>query len=228
VSLPLNTTPGRNEQMRLFNRAKQLESWIDELLNTVSEAGLVFCEAIKLYLGDGISERYDQRLQQVMQQESRGDELCRDIEQAIYRETLIPDSRQDVLQLLEALDDIINKFQEVLWYFSIETPDIPTELLGDYQELTEQSTEAVERLVLASRAFFRDPGAVNDHLHKVRFYESEADETVTRLRKRIFSTDLPLPNKIHLRFFAERIVWISDLAEDVAEQLVIYSIKRLV
>jgi hypothetical protein len=116
----------------------------------------------------------------------------------------------------------------VLWYFSIETPDIPTELLGDYQELTEQSTEAVERLVLASRAFFRDPGAVNDHLHKVRFYESEADETVTRLRKRIFSTDLPLPNKIHLRFFAERIVWISDLAEDVAEQLVIYSIKRLV
>jgi predicted phosphate transport protein (TIGR00153 family) len=214
--------------MRLFNRTKQLESWIDELLNTVSEAGLVFCEAIKLYLGEGVSERYDGRLKRVTQQESRGDELRREIEQAIYRETLIPDSRRDVLQLLEALDDIINRYQEVLWYFSIETPEIPDALNGDYQELTEQSTEAVERLVLATRAFFREPETVSDHLHKVRFYESQADETVTRLRQRIFSTDLPLPNKIHLRFFAERIVWISDLAEDVADQLVIYSIKRSV
>ena len=51
---------------------------------------------------------------------------------------------------------------------------------------------------------------------------------MTRLRQSIFSTDLPLSRKIHLRFFAERIVWISDLAEDVADQLVIFSIRRSV
>jgi len=214
--------------MRLFSRTKELEGRIDELLDTVSETGLVFREAIRTYLADGVSERYDERLDQVTRFESRGDELRREIEQAIYRETLIPDARRDVLQLLEALDDIINKYQQVLWYFAIETPDIPDDLDPDYQELTDQSADAVESLVLASRAFFRDPEGVSDHLHKVRFYESEADVTVTRLRRRIFSTDLPLPNKIHLRFFAERIVWISDLAEDVADQLVVYSIKRSV
>jgi predicted phosphate transport protein (TIGR00153 family) len=214
--------------MRLFNRTRQVEGWIDELLDTVSEAGLTFREAIDLYLDDGAGERYRQHLDRVNRYESRGDELRRDIEQALYRETLIPDARRDVLELLEALDDIINKYLEVLWYFAIETPDIPGEFKRDYAELTGQSAQSAESLVLASRAFFRDPAAVNDHLHKVRFFETEADQGVTRLRQRIFSTELALSRKIHLRFFAERIVWISDLAEDVADKLVIYSIRRSV
>lgn len=214
--------------MRLFNRTKQVEEWIDELLNTVSEAGLAFREAVKLYLDNGANDRYEQRLDQLSRYENRGDELRRSIEQSLYRETLIPDARRDVLQLLEALDDIINKYLEVLWYFSIEKPDIPDDLKENYANLTDQSIAATESLVLASRAFFRDPATINDHLHKVRFYESEADRSVTRLRQHIFAMDLPLSRKIHLRFFAERIVWVSDLAEDVADQLTIYSIKRSV
>ena len=31
-----------------------------------------------------------------------------------------------------------------------------------------------------------------------------------------------------LRFFAERIVWISDMAEEVADKLTIYAIKRTI
>jgi len=214
--------------MHLFNRTRQVEEWIDELLDIVSEAGLSFREAIRLYRDNGADERYEQRLDQLTRYETKGDELRRSVEQALYRETLIPDARRDVLQLLEELDDIINKYLEVLWYFSIETPEIPDELKESYTVLTDQSTAATECLVLASRAFFRDPATINDHLHKVRFYESEADRSVTRLRQHIFAMDLPLCRKIHLRFFAERIVWISDLAEDVTDQLTIYSIKRSV
>jgi predicted phosphate transport protein (TIGR00153 family) len=214
--------------MRLFNRTRQVEGWIDELLDTLSETGLTFQETINLYLDEGAGDHYRQHLDRVIKYESRGDELRRDIEKALYRETLIPDARRDVLELLEELDDVINKYLEVLWYFAIETPDIPGEFRQDYAELTGQIVQSVEYLVLASRAFFREPAAVNDHLHKVRFFESEADQSVTRLRQRIFSTELPLYRKIHLRFFAERIVWISDLAEDVADKLVIYSMRRSV
>jgi uncharacterized protein Yka (UPF0111/DUF47 family) len=67
---------------------------------------------------------------------------------------------------------------------------------------------------------------VKDHLHKVRYHEKEADKIVTNLRRDIFGRDVGLAEKIHLRFFAERIVWISDMAEDVADDLAIYAIKR--
>jgi hypothetical protein len=80
--------------------------------------------------------------------------------------------------------------------------------------------------VLATRAFFRDTRAVKDHLHKVMFYEKEADRTAEKLRRKIFSTDLDLSHKNHLRYITHHIGYLSDRAEDVADRLAISTIKR--
>lgn len=210
----------------LFGRTRLLESEIDEFLDVLGDANLTFKQALSLYLQDGKSERFTEKLHQVGDLETRGDELRRKILTDMYAETLMPDARGDILKLLESLDQIVNKFEEVLWYFETEFPDIPEGFRAGYQELAGLSHAGVEALILASRAFFRDAPAIKDHMHKVLYYESEADEVVTRLKGEIFASDLPLPNKMHLRFFAERIVWIADLAEDIADELSIYAIKR--
>ena len=88
--------------------------------------------------------------------------------------------------------------------------------------------QAVESLVLASRAFFRNIAAVSDHMHKVMFYEKEADKVSTKLKRAIFASDLPLSHKVHLRDFVEHIDNVADRAEDVADRLTIYAIKRTV
>jgi len=84
----------------------------------------------------------------------------------------------------------------------------------------------VETLVLASRAFFRNIDAVSHHNHKVMFYEKEADKVSTKLKKAIFSSELDLSRKSQLRNFVEHIDNVPDWAEDVADRLAIYSIKR--
>ncbi len=210
----------------LFGRTKQLESEIDEFLDVLGDANLAFKQALSHYLQDGNSERFVEKRRQISDLETRGDDLRRKILTDMYAETLMPDARGDILNLLTSLDNIINKLEEALWYFETEVPDIPAKFDAAYQELAELSCAAVETLILASRAFFRDAPAIKDHMHKVLYYESESDKLVTKLRTEIFASDLPLPNKIHLRFFAERIVWIADIAEDVADELSIYSIKR--
>jgi predicted phosphate transport protein (TIGR00153 family) len=210
----------------LFGRTKQLESEIGGFLDVLGDANLAFKQALSLFLQESKSQRFTEKLHQVADLETRGDELRRKILTNMYAETLMPDARGDILKLLESLDDIINKFEETLWYFETEVPDIPEGFHAAYQELADLSCAAVEALVLASRAFFRDAPAVKDHMHKVLYYEKESDEVVTKLRGGIFASDLPLSNKIHLRFFAERIVWIADTAEDIADELSIYAIKR--
>ena len=199
---------------------------IDNFLVLLSESAMSFQEAVMIYLDQGDSERFDEKLKQVGEAESRADELRRGIQKDMYAETLMPDARGDILNLLGSLDKIINKFEETLWYFTSEKPQIPEDLRDEYRELLTPTTACVEALVLASRAFFRDVGTISDHLHKVRYYEKEADQVIGRLKYGIFSTKMLLAEKIHLRFFAERIVWISDLAEDVADDLAIYAIKR--
>ena len=60
------------------------------------------------------------------------------------------------------------------------------------------------------------------------FYEKESDIKFSSLARRIFDSDLPLDQKMHLRYFVEKIDSICDLAEDIADEIQIYAIKRSV
>lgn len=211
--------------VRLFQRTKTLEAQVDEFLSVVSESGLLFKEAIRLYLEDRGGD-FEERKTAVDSLESRADGLRRDIETQLYTQTLIPDARGDVLGLLESMDDVINTAKETLVEFSIECPDILPELKRDYVELADCVAKSVEALVMAARAFFRDTAVVKDHLHKVMFYEKEADKMSEKLRRNIFSADIDLSRKNHLRYITLHICDVSDKAEDVADRLTISTIKR--
>ncbi|MEM7172753.1 MAG: DUF47 family protein [Pseudomonadota bacterium] len=213
--------------LQLFGRTKKLERQVDEFLDIVADSGLTFEQAISAYLSEGHeSQRFTAKIDQIVQLETRADHIGNAVELEMYSETLIPDARGDVLKLLESLDAIVNAFKGILFYFLTETPAIPEDLKGSYKDLSELTTRSVSDLVIAVRVFFRDPKGIKDHLHKVRYHEKEADQVVTELRQAIFKRDIHLAEKIHLRFFAERIVWVSDMAEDVADNLAIYAVKR--
>jgi len=217
-----------NKDARLFRRTKDLEIQIDRFLDALSESALVFKHAVDVYLRDGCTEEFTEKHQHVDRLESHADDLRRDIEIQLYTQTLIPESRGDVLGLLENLDKIINLIEGVLWAFDIEKPQIPGNCKDGYRNLTDTSCEAVEAVVLASRAFFRNIEAVGDHNHKVMFFETEADKISTRLKRDIFESEIGLGHKMHLRGFVENIDDIADWSEDVADRLAIYVIKRTV
>ena len=216
------------KNITLFRRTKMLETEIDEFLDKLSQSALVFKHAIAVYMSDGASDEFEDTLRHINELESRADVLRRTIETQLYAQTLIPDSRGDVLGLLENLDSVLNQLEGALWGFSIETPDIPEEYRADYLTLAGLAVESVESLVLASRAFFRNIEAVGNHMHKVLFFEKEADKLGTKLKRAVFGSDLPLSHKAHLRSFVEHIDNVADMAEDVADRLAIYTIKRTV
>jgi predicted phosphate transport protein (TIGR00153 family) len=210
----------------LFRRTEALETQIDELLDAISEGTLVFHQGIADFLQKD-RERFEQRLKAIAVFESKADALRREIETRLYRESLIPDHRGDVLGLLENIDNVIDEAKKTLHQFAVERPDVPADLTGDYLELAKAGVDAAQHLVSAVRAFFRDITAVPDHIHKVYFYEKEADRLADRLKRKIFSRDdLDLARKIHLRYFCLHVETLSDRAEEVADRLAIYTIKR--
>lgn len=211
----------------LFKPTKELEMQIDEFLNSVSQGAIVFNQGIKNYL-EGDKENFSDRLESIGKLESSADKLRRTIENRLYTQTLIPEHRGDVLGLLESTDNIIDTMKETLNQFDIECPFVPEELTMEYLELTEMSVLATESLVNAARAFFKDVKSVNDHLHKVYFYEKEADRLGNKIKRHAFQLDIDLSMKFHLRYFALHIQEVSDKAEEVADRLAIYTIKRTI
>jgi predicted phosphate transport protein (TIGR00153 family) len=212
----------------LFSGTRSLENQIDEFLDKVSEAGMVFGRALRVYLNQGPSDEFNSFLNQAANIEHRGDKLRRTIEAELYLRTLIPDLRADVLALLESMDHLINIYEGDLFRISIQSPDILEEFHAGFIDLTDTVISCVDSVVLAARAFVRDIDAVRDHSSKTIFLETEADKIGTKLQRAIFASDLPLERKMHLRYFVERIDELANSAEDVADALQIYTIKRRV
>lgn len=212
----------------LFRRTRELENEIDDFLNKISEGGMAFRLGVQTYMNDGPTPEFEEKLYHVNALENTADTLRRSIEIKLYSQTLIPESRGDVLGLLETIDSVFNMMEGALWAFSIETPEVPTEFRRDFIELTDRVVLSVDELVKGARAFFRNIQAVPDHNHKVMFYEKEADKLSSKMKRAIFGSSLPLANKMHLRSFVEHIDNIADQAEDVADRLAIYTIKRTI
>ncbi|MBN2566009.1 MAG: DUF47 family protein [Candidatus Eisenbacteria bacterium] len=210
---------------RLFEKTKLLESQIDEYLNHTSEVGLLLLEAIRDYLG-GRVEAFESRRRQVSELEKRADRLRHDVEHELYVETLIPESRGDVLGLLEQTDEVISAAKVTLEQFSVESPSMPEDLVSDFLELADYGNRAVQELVMGIRAYFRTSSSVTDHVHKVAFWEKEADKVGERLKRAIFKSDADLACKMHRSDFVWHIDAVADQAENVSERLTISAIKR--
>jgi predicted phosphate transport protein (TIGR00153 family) len=211
---------------RIIKKRLDIGRQFDVFLDKVSEAGLTFKTGVGDYLSGKI-ESFEKKIEDIIVIEHDGDVLRRDLEETLYLQTLIPESRGDVLELLENMDALLDRFKGALWKFAIERPRVAEELRDDFLELTDIVVETVEAIVRSARAFFKDITSVADHVHKVPYWESQSDKTASKLQRTIFRReDFSLSEKLQLRDFVKHIDKIADRAEDVSDKLRIYVIKR--
>jgi predicted phosphate transport protein (TIGR00153 family) len=208
-----------------FGKTKRLESQVDQFLDLITKGTLCMREGIRSYL-EGDDEDFQSRLERVHDYERKADELRRRTEEMLYTHSLIPESRADVLRLLENLDDVIDCANHILQEFDVQQPDVEIGYFDLFVQVADKNVRAVEQVVQAARAFFRSESQQRDCINKVDFYESEADLVGLRLKKQIYQSDLDLARKHHLRYFADALESLSDIAQEVSEQLAIASIKR--
>ncbi len=211
--------------MAFLKRVQVLELKIDEFLNLVSESGILFDQVISLYLNNQM-EMVEEKCQRIRTHERTADEYRKNIEEHLYRHTLIPENRGDVLAILENTDDVINQIKSSMINLLVERPDIPDFVCQNVMLLAKSNANAVEELIKAVRAFFHNIHSVNDYVHKVFFYEKEVDELGEKIRKDIFASKIDLARKIHLKQILWEMELVSDFCQNVCDRLIIYTIKR--
>jgi len=211
----------------IFSATKDLVMKIDTFIDLVSESVLHFEEGLKLYLL-GKEDEFNERLDIIKILEGRADDLRQQIEAQLYVQTLIPESRGDVLGLLENMDDIIDFSKAIMFDFFVEKPDIPASLHERIKKLAETAVDSTQALVQSTRSYFYDVNSVKDSLHKVSFFENESDHLAEKAKREIFELDIDLSRKLHLKNFVVSIDSVSDIAENIANRLSIAAIKRTV
>jgi len=211
----------------VFKQARAIVGDIEKYLENLDNAADIFELGINEYF-QGNLERFEERAQEVQKLETENDRLRGRIKTTLYTDLLIPDARGDVLGLIETLDGVLGVAEHVVDQLSIEKPLVYDFLKDDFIRLTEATVKTVKELVVACRDFFRDPVKVKDSVAKIHFWEHEADKIEERIKRKAFEAEeiTEFSRKVHMRYFAERISLFADEAEDVAERLEVYAIKR--
>jgi uncharacterized protein len=209
-----------------FGKTRAVERQIDEFLDSVSEVGILFVESVREYVRHGVDEDCLRRQLRIGEVERHCDDLRRSIESVLLTQMLIPESRGDVLQLIDLLDDLLDDMKRELLNVTIEMPRVTEELVPDVERLLSSIALAIDQTVRAARAYFIDQRGVRNHVHKIGVYESEADAVAIRLKQTIFSSNRELAEKMMLRDFIDSLDRLADEAEDLGDQLSIFTLRR--
>ena len=215
----------------MFGRKKtnKLIEDIDRYFDLVERSVSIFKDGVRNYLYSDRAE-FDSNLQSMTMLESEVEVLRREIENALYLQASFIHSTSDIMRLLEKSRSITDLLYESLFQFEIETPFVPSELNMEFMKLTEFSALAVQAVIPAAKAYFRDAETVPDKISKAYYYEKAAVKYSQTIKRTVFHNmpSLKLSEKFHLRYFALHIENLAKAAENVADQLAVMALRRTV
>ena len=212
----------------LFKKEQQVEQLIYEYLDNLKMAQGNFQKAMDVYFEKGFHEDFDFLIEQTHRVESKADDTRYEIETMMYSKALIPESRGDILGLLEAIDRIPGLFERILYLFQTQKLPTPDFLVLDMKELIRVSLGCCDLLVKEVEALFRRSGDIRSFVSNIDNNESQCDHIERRIITKIFDSDLEPFHKLQLKEMVIQIGEISDQADRVSRRVDIISIKRRV
>jgi len=209
-----------------WNYTPKLEKKIIRYLQDLDLVNLAFFDGIHCYLKNSQEQFLNKKID-VQQRESQLDLLRRDIEWELYSKMLIPESRADILELLENLDEIADSQERIIMQFHSERPNFDKTIIPGIIELLAPCQEAIKQVIQAALGFFSNHRDNRQVIKRVGYYEHEADLLEEKVKIELFQLKEPgLSTKMHNRDFIDHLAYLADLAEDIADRISIYSVKR--
>jgi predicted phosphate transport protein (TIGR00153 family) len=215
--------------MLIFKKEKHVRKLVLAHLAEVEGCLQATRNVLEEYLKGDI-EAARQLAHQVIEIESRADKLEREIREKLLEGAFLPQIRSDVYRLVEAVDAIAGKAEDVARFIRAQRPNIPSAYESDLLELFRQSLNCFQELRKALRDYFKPKGKIENlhgHVSQVSELETQVDALEAELAVRLFDSDLELSEKIHLEQLIKRIADLADLSEDASDELEYAAMKTV-
>ncbi len=213
--------------MSLFwKREREARQLIEQYFLACDQAMQQFERAIDVYLSEGDSEAFTALDERVRACESEADRLRNEAARLLYGRTLLPESRGDLLGLLEAFDRMPNLAETVTFMLYTQRIAVPDPFRERFRELIQASLDAYRLVREVVDLLLSNPDDVDARVPLVSAKESAADELERSFIHDVFRSELEKADMILLRELVGRAGGIADSAERVARRIDILSFKR--
>ena len=158
--------------------------------------------------------------------EHKADIIRHSVELKLYKGAFLPIYRQDYLTLIEQIDKIANRCEDVADFLSLTRPEIPVWMKSAILQLMGLTDQTFLVLRDGFKTFLQDMDNVFGISEKVGDKEQAVDKLEWDITRKIFKSDLELAHKLLLREFVVLIGKLSNRMEDVADHFEVMSVKR--
>jgi len=210
----------------LHKEEKKVEKKMVDYVKMVDACIESFKASIMHFFEKGHGQAFEESVVKTHECESRSDDLRREIELALYGKSLLPESRGDILGLLETADRIPNQAETVLSMIDDLKLDVPAQFIPAFIRLVMVNLQAYTLVRRALFLLFTRPKETLELARQVDRSESESDREERKLIREIFASELDTGSKILLRDLATKIGAISDRCENLADRVAVATIKR--
>lgn len=212
--------------MLFVNKQKQIEKQIADYGCQVALCLEKFHQAVKEHCRNPELQLLEKNCDEVHRAESRADDIRREIEVLMYSKALFPESRGDIMKLLEAVDKVPNQAEAALMMILTHRITIPQYYHSGILHLTGLCHRCITALLDGIDKLFTDFTNATVAIGKVDELESEADQVEASLTTDIFTGELDGFEKLLLRDLVKNIASITDRAENAGDQIRIIMAKR--
>jgi predicted phosphate transport protein (TIGR00153 family) len=212
----------------LFKKERQLETLIYSYLENLGIIQNHFIKAMNICLKEGVSDDFSYCMDQTHKFESRADDLRDEINELMYSRALIPESREDVMALLERVDEIPRSFEQIQNMIRTQMITFPEFLVLDIQELIRISMESCDMMAKQIDVMLKKKEGIRTLMSTIDQNESHCDHIERRIITKLFESDLEPFLKLQLKEMVIVMGEISDQADRVSKRVNIMTMKRRV
>jgi predicted phosphate transport protein (TIGR00153 family) len=209
-----------------FKKERQLESLIYSYLENMGKIQKHFAKAMNICLKEGVSDDFCFLMDQTHKFESRADDLRDETNELMYSRALIPESREDIMALLESVDGIPRSFEQILNMIRTQKLSFPEFLILDIQELIRVSMESCDLMAKQIDVLIKKKEGVRALMSTIDQNESHCDHIERRIITKLFDSDLEPFLKLQLKEMVVVMGEISDQADRVSKRINIMTMKR--
>lgn len=143
--------------------------------------------------------------------------------------SLLPATRQDLIELATSCDKVANKCEHTSAMIYYQHFLFPAEFKAPLTEIltvTRTQFEILEKAIIQMFESFRELSADHSILDEIRKHESHIDTIEKDLYRKIFMLPIGLAEQTQMAHFVELICDISDIIENIADRIQIMLITR--
>ena len=213
--------------MFFLRKNQQLLDQLDDFFAIIQIALNKTLTTLQYVIKNGIDDHFEVMVEEVNEAERDADEIRKTIEHKMFIQSLLPETREDLLEIIEEMDNVPDTCERVVFIIADQQTVPITEISENIIELTKVGIECFKYTVEIAHDFLGKMKNISPKMQKVNDYEHIGDKLERAMIKTIFSnSSLSAGEKLLQKELIKKIGNICDRSKHSAQKIIMASIKR--